>query len=311
MAEVIWAIEQAPRTDNLSNFLGMDPSEIPDRLRRAGKSQSDLARWLNLDPSSLTKTIKGLRRLKADELFKIEAFFDQAPEPSRGVGEGAPARWRAPTTRRIPIYGYAAAGGDGERVALATGQVIDWIELPPLWQGSGEFFGVRVLGDSMEPRYHAGEIAVARAGLPPRRDADVIAEFNNDTALLKTYKGARDGRVFLQQWNPEKSLDFDASSVRALHSVERSARAGSSHRTCGRDRRARRRSAFRAARPLGLPGPREGPSAPRPFAPRPTCPRRARARKAWAGQAGGSRPSRPNRPWAKTCPRSQPPSRQR
>ena len=54
----------------------MKLDEIPARLRQKGRSQSDLARHLQLDPSSLTKTIKGERRLKADELLKIEAFFE-------------------------------------------------------------------------------------------------------------------------------------------------------------------------------------------------------------------------------------------
>ena len=70
-------------------------------MRRARRTQADLARHLNLDPSSLTKTIRGDRRLKADELVAIEAFFDGA-ENEQGVRE-PPRAFRRST--KIPVYG--------------------------------------------------------------------------------------------------------------------------------------------------------------------------------------------------------------
>lgn len=216
MAAAIWTNAQERKPEFFSSVRDMELHDIPDRLRAAGKNQADLARFLRLDPSSLTKTIKGERRLKADELLRMEEFFG-VEHGELGQVEQLGAR-RANGPRRIPVFGYVAAGGE-ERIAFNSGQIADWIDAPPLWTGTGDLIAVRVLGDSMEPRLFAGELVIAQIGLPPQRERDCIIEFNNGCALLKTYRGQKQGRVFAHQWNPEKEISFDGSSVKAIHAV--------------------------------------------------------------------------------------------
>lgn len=193
----------------------VDPKDIPDRLRRAGRNQSELARFLALDPSSLTKTIKGTRSLKVDELNKIEQFFE-------GDGYEAPivsATSRRPQ-RRIPVYGYAAAGGGGEeRIAFNAGGIIDFIEPPPLWNGAGDLMGIRILGDSMVPRLFEGEMVIAQVNLPPIRGQDAVIEMTDGSALVKTYRGSTARVIEAEQWNPQKPLTVDKERVRAVHAV--------------------------------------------------------------------------------------------
>ncbi|SFK42082.1 helix-turn-helix domain-containing protein [Caulobacter sp. UNC279MFTsu5.1] len=199
----------------------MEIPEIPARLRSMKRSQSDLARHLGIDPSSLTKTLKGERRLKADELIKIEQFFGEKVDREATVEALSSRRSTAP--RRIPVYGYAAAGGQ-ERVAINAGQVIDWVDAPPLWNGLGDLIVVRIIGDSMEPRYFAGEAVVVHIGLPPGRGQDCLIEFNDGSGVIKNYRGQRDGQVFTWQYNPpkgqENELRFDGASVKAIHAVD-------------------------------------------------------------------------------------------
>ena len=193
----------------------VDPKDIPDRLRRAGRNQSELARFLALDPSSLTKTIKGTRALKVDELNKIEQFFE-------GDGYEVPVistATRRPQ-RRIPIYGYAAGGGGGEeRIAFNSGGIIDFIEPPPLWNGAGDLMGIRILGDSMVPRLFEGEMVIAQVNLPPLRGQDAVIEMTDGSALVKTYRGSTARVIEAEQWNPQKPLTVDKERVRAVHAV--------------------------------------------------------------------------------------------
>lgn len=192
----------------------MELTDIPSRLRLMRRSQADLARHLDLDPSSLTKTIKGARRVQPAEIIEIEKFFGEKLT-FNAVAPVAP-RKKAPPSR-IPVYGYAAAGG--ERIAYADSQVIDWLEPPPFWKGGDDLVYVRLIGDSMEPRYFSGEIVPVRINIPPAKGNDCLIEFSDDTALVKTYQGTRDGRVFVEQYNERRVLDFDAASVRAVHTV--------------------------------------------------------------------------------------------
>lgn len=192
----------------------MELSDIRGRLAAMRRSQADLARHLDLDPSSLTKTLKGDRRLQAAEIVKIEEFFGERLT----LTSAAPSQPVRRKSARIPVYGYAAAG-DGERIAYADSQVIDWLEPPPFWKGGEDLAYVRLVGDSMEPRYFSGEIVPVRLNLPPAKGQDCLIEFNDDTALVKTYQGQRDGRVFAEQYNERKGMDFPATSVRSLHTI--------------------------------------------------------------------------------------------
>ena len=197
----------------------MEIKDIPGRLRLMNRSQADLARHLELDPSSLTKTIKGQRRVQAAEAIRIEEFFG---EKLTIIAESSAAGLlRRPTTsRRVPVYGYAAGGG-AEEVAFAEDRVLEWREPPPYWNGGGQLAYVRIRGDSMEPRYFSGELVPVRLGVEPAKNEDCLIEMNDSTALVKRYCGRRDDYILAQQFNPERELKLDATKIRAIHAVWR------------------------------------------------------------------------------------------
>lgn len=195
----------------------MELEDIPARLKTLNRSQAELARHLELDPSSLTKTLKRLRRVQPDEKLKIEAFFGE--KLSLDITAPATPRRKAGLLK-IPVYGYAAAGGE-DRIAYAENTVLDYFDPPPFWSGAGDLIYVRLVGESMVPRYFSGEVLPVRLNVPPARDTDCLIEFHDNTALVKTYKGMRDGKLFAMQYNEMRELAFEASRVRALHSVWR------------------------------------------------------------------------------------------
>lgn len=196
----------------------MELKDVRNRLRALGRSQADLARHLELDPSSLTKTLNGERRLQAFEVVKLEEFFGDklavGGEP-RAIG----ARRHA-AVRRVPVYGYAAAGGD-ERIAFADDRVLEWREPPPFWNGAGELIYVRIIGESMEPRYFSGEVVPVRYGVPPAKNEDCLLEFTDNSVMIKTFGGHRDTTVFARQYNPPQELRLPAVNIRAVHAVWR------------------------------------------------------------------------------------------
>ncbi len=217
MTHLLRQVRQRRGVEFFSTIHSMELSDIPDRLRLLRRSQADLARALKLDPSSLTKTIKGARRVQPAEVIEIEKFFGE--KLSISTTEAAPQAPRRRTTpAKIPVYGYAAAGSD-DRIAYADSQVIDYLDPPPFWRGGDDLAYVRLTGESMEPRYFSGEIVPVRLNLPPAKGQDCLIEFNDNTALVKTYQGQRDGRIFAEQYNERRGLDFDATSVRALHTI--------------------------------------------------------------------------------------------
>lgn len=190
-----------------------DVAARPELQRRGGKNQ--LARFLDMDPSYLHRKLGQRQSLTLDQAAKVRAWLE-GDEPD------APP----PTGRRVPIYGYAAMGssglGDpGERIAMGTGDIIDWTELPAGIDPRGECFVIHPVGSSMEPRIFEGEPLLVLVKQPPLRNGDALIEFNDGSGVVKSYRGTRQGRVWAHQFNPDEGRDYDAASVKQLHRVVR------------------------------------------------------------------------------------------
>lgn len=194
---------------------------VKAKLEEMGRgAQAELGRRLKMDPAQLNRTLKSNGEPKVSQNQVIERFFDEASSTEGLAITSERQTFAAPAGRQTPVYGYAAAsdGPDG-RIAFNSGDVLEWIELPAGMQPPGDVFVARAIGSSMYPRIFDGEMLVVRRAVPPRRDKEAIFEFKDGTAVVKTYKGARDGRLFGQQYNPEKLLDWPADEIKAVHDV--------------------------------------------------------------------------------------------
>ena len=174
------------------------------RLERSGRSQSALARHLGKTVHAIGRLVKNERELTPSEVAEIEAFF----------GDAAPVE---PTIERIPVYGYVAAGGV-DRIAMGSDHVLDYLEVPA-GLTRGHPIALRVVGDSMEPRLFSGETVIVGLGVAPARYGDCVVEYRDGSGVIKQYRGQRDGKVFLYQYNPEQEFPVDASAVKAVHAV--------------------------------------------------------------------------------------------
>lgn len=182
----------------------MKPAELRARLIRTGRKHNALAAHLGITKDSMSRLINGARDITQEEAAAIERFF--ANEEEAG-----------PRFVDIPVYGYAAAGSE-DRVAFANDAVLDTIKIPE-GLAKGEIFGIRVAGESMEPRLYAGEIVIVAKGVPLVKERDCVVEFKDGTAVVKQYQGQREGWLFLRQFNPAQEVRYDATKVRAVHAV--------------------------------------------------------------------------------------------
>lgn len=190
-------------------------ADIGKRLKGYGRgAQSAMARHMRIDPSYFSRRVKQRVDLTLSEARLASAWFEgEAP----GLAEEPVQFEHAP--RRLKVFGYAATS-DGDRIAIASDRVLDTLELPAgMDLDPEEYFVILPIGSSMEPRIFAGEPQVVRRNYPPARDKKVLIEFTDGTALIKSYRGQKDGRVFAEQYNPPKVVDYDASSVKALHAI--------------------------------------------------------------------------------------------
>jgi phage repressor protein C with HTH and peptisase S24 domain len=147
-----------------------------------------------------------------------EEYAPVKDSPPRNAELGGPARFGA----RIPAYGQAVGGRDGEFI-LNGNRIID-VLAPPSLQGVPDAYAVYVVGDSMEPRYFAGEAVFVNPRLPVRRGDFVVAQIAVEDgepphAYIKRFV-ARDARILrLEQFNPRKALEFPVRRVISVHRI--------------------------------------------------------------------------------------------
>lgn len=175
-------------------------------------AKSFVAKAIDMDASQFNRKLKTDDPLNVSQARTIADVMDSF-DPSQGPTQGAP-----PPSNRVAVYGYAAAS-NGDRVAMNPGGIIDWIDLPMGLTLRGEYFVVKTIGFSMEPRIFEGEMLVIQRHVPPIRDRDVLIEFHDGSGVIKTYRGQKNGRVYAFQYNPEEELSYDGASVKSILNV--------------------------------------------------------------------------------------------
>lgn len=195
-------------------------ADVAERVRTAkAGTMTALASYIGMQPSSLSRSVgRGTGDLTVALARKIERFFAGAPADEQpGIGEAAVLAWSG---RALPAFGYVATPNDPDRFRFGPGQELDYFPLPAgLTLDARDYFVVIQPSSTMEPRIFPGETLIVRRNLPPARDAKAMIEFLDGTAVIKTYRGARSGRIFAEQYNPPETVDYEATTVKALHAV--------------------------------------------------------------------------------------------
>lgn len=89
----------------------------------------------------------------------------------------------------VKVLGRVAAGIPIEAIT----DIIDMEEITEDLAKTGEFFGLQIKGDSMEPKISEGDIVIVRQQNDAENGEIVIATVNGDEATCKRLRKYRDG----------------------------------------------------------------------------------------------------------------------
>jgi phage repressor protein C with HTH and peptisase S24 domain len=197
--------------------LGLSLSELSLKV---GKNHAYFQQFIKRGvPNRLPEEVRGrvAEILGLDELAlrplgpNLRFMYDRVQEvPARGA-----AGW-------IPVYGHAVGGKDGEFVL--SGNQVSEVLAPPTLLHVRDAYAVYVVGDTMEPRYFAGETVFVNPRLPISRGSFVVAQISKGEepeprAYVKRFLSQDGKRLRLEQYNPKKILEFPASTVVAIHRI--------------------------------------------------------------------------------------------
>lgn len=181
-----------------------------NRLRELRKAQnmtqSDVAKIVGIGQSGYSFWENGRSKIDDASLRKLAAYYGVTVDYI--LGGDAPLK----IGTRIPVLGDVAAGIPIEAIT----DIVDYEEIDAALAATGEFFGLRIKGDSMEPRMMAGDVVIVRQQDTAETGDTVVVLVNGDSATVKKIKYGPDGIILLPT-NPAHDIQFySAADVERL-----------------------------------------------------------------------------------------------
>ena len=125
-----------------------------------GMTQEELAKKLDKDYSTIGKWELGQRSPIMTDVIKISELFNISLEKLIGssiIYDNAEIVDINSNIVKIPVYGTIKAGIPIE----SQNDIIDYVEIPKDWTiGGKKFYGLRISGDSMFPKYSENDIVI-------------------------------------------------------------------------------------------------------------------------------------------------------
>lgn len=196
--------------------LGLSLSELSLKV---GKNHAYFQQFIKRGvPGRLPEEVRG----RVAEILGIDERILKEPSTSSEMRTNAEHRGGSRVTTWIPVYGHALGGKDGE--FILSGNEVSEVLAPPSLLHIPDAYAVYVVGNSMEPRYFAGETVFVNPRLPISRGAFVVAQISSaqgevPLAYVKRFVSQDSRRLRLEQYNPKKVLEFSVSTVVTVHRI--------------------------------------------------------------------------------------------
>lgn len=148
------------------------------------------------------------------------------------------AAWALAEAKPVPLLG-TAFGSDLEEIdgiettELMMSEVLDYLARPPSLANDAEAYAVTIIGDSMAPRFEAGEMAFVSPRAPVNVGDDVLVQLRREedqgdinqlaghvsTVLLKRLVRRTSATIELRQFNPDRNFTIPIARVRRIHKI--------------------------------------------------------------------------------------------
>lgn len=141
---------------DINKYIG---NKIRNLREQRSLTQEEIAEYLNTTPQTISRYEIGDRKTNQDILFKLAEYFkvsinDFFPPLSF---DNASIIDISSDTIQIPVLGSIKAGTPIE----AQEDILEYVDIPKDWtKGGKQFYGLKISGDSMYPKYHENDIVI-------------------------------------------------------------------------------------------------------------------------------------------------------
>lgn len=180
---------------------------IRTRRNELGMKQTELAKAINVSQPTLSEYENGKYEPDSTTLKKLAEVLGTTVDylvggPPPGSSSGI----------SVPVLGDVAAGIPIEAIT----DIVDYEEIDAALAATGEFFGLRIKGSSMEPRMREGDVVIVRKQDSAETGDTAVVLVNGDSATVKKIKYGPEG-ITLIPTNPSYDVQFySAADVERL-----------------------------------------------------------------------------------------------
>jgi lexA repressor len=188
----------------------MNESNVGQRIFEARKrrkiTRKEIADFLQVHETTIKRYEDGnTKKLPTDRLEKIAKYLNTSIEYLMGW------EYEPQTSQglKIPVLGTVAAGIP----ISAVEDILDYEEVPQSWENQGEFFGLRIKGDSMKPDINDGDTVIVRQQSTANNGDVVIALVNGDDATCKKFEKLGNGIMLISNNSEYSPMYFSNEEV--------------------------------------------------------------------------------------------------
>ena len=160
--------------------------------KEKGLSQEELAKLIPVNQTAISQWERGITYPSSNAIKKLCQIFEQPANVFLEIEEK-----QKPSGIKIPVFSHVAAGVP----ISAIEDIVDYEEITEELAASGEYFGIIVKGDSMEPRMTTGDVVIVRSQQTAETGDIAIVMIENENATCKKIKMTPEG-IMLISLNP-------------------------------------------------------------------------------------------------------------
>ena len=187
----------------------MSNNNVGQRIFEARKrrkiSRKEVADFLQVHETTIKRYEDGnTKKLPTDRLEKIAKYLNTSIEYLMGWEEE-----QKPQGIKIPVLGTVAAGIP----ISAVEDILDYEEIPQTWKNQGEFFGLKIKGDSMKPDINDGDTVIVKQQSTANNGDIIIALVNGDDATCKKFEKLDNGIILISNNSEYSPMYFSNEEI--------------------------------------------------------------------------------------------------
>lgn len=169
------------------------PARIKSAREDLKLTKRELAKRIGVHESSINKYEKGLVDIPLSKISELSRVLNVTEAYLMGWEDEQKLQGL-----KIPVLGTVAAGIP----ISAVEDILDYEEVPQSWENQGEFFALKIKGDSMEPRMESDDVVIVKQQSDANSGDTVIVLVNGDDATCKRLQKTDNG-IMLVSTNPK------------------------------------------------------------------------------------------------------------